>query len=168
MRNEKTHFPMPGLACPISQPVAFPHEISLFGVGLRAYGYILTCSHRHGASYEPRDTRNQNVILSCGYGGNSHDQACGRDNVVDSPQDRCFSPPNSSARSFSECWRKRPISFLLTQRLVRKNVAAPTSGGIFRSCAAYLTSKRSDPCPPRALNALRITATSIASCSNAP
>jgi hypothetical protein len=95
MRNEKPHFPMPGLACPISQLVAFPHEIRLFSVGLRSDGDVPTCSHRHGASYDPRDTRNPNVILSCGCGGNSHDQACGRDNVVDSPQDGCSHPTKS-------------------------------------------------------------------------
>ena len=45
-----------------TQLLAFACKIRLFGVGLRADGHILACSHRHGAGNQSRDTGDQDII----------------------------------------------------------------------------------------------------------
>ena len=66
----------------LAQLYAFAREIGLFSVGLRADGHIFSGGHRHGASHQSRDARDQNVVLRRSRGGNADDQACGRDDAI--------------------------------------------------------------------------------------
>lgn len=96
MWNGKTHFPMLRTSMSNRSTRCVPARDPPDQCRTESCGDVLTCSHRDGASHEPRDARNQNVILSCGYSGNSHDQACSRNNVVDGPPwTAALSPPNS-------------------------------------------------------------------------
>ena len=79
----------------LTQLLAFVHEIRLFCVGLRANGHILASGHRHGARYQSRDTRDQDIVLRRGRCGNADDQACRRDNPIVGAEDRCSQPPNA-------------------------------------------------------------------------
>ena len=81
----------------LTQLLAFPPEIRLFGVGLRADGHILASGHRHGASHKSRDTRDQDIVLRRSRRGNADDQACGRDDTIGGPEHRGSQPPDAVA-----------------------------------------------------------------------
>jgi hypothetical protein len=93
--------------------LAFAHEIGLFGVGLRAYGHILAGGHRHGASHQSRDTRDQDIVLRRGRCGNADDQACRRDNPIVGAEDRCSQPPNAVDEVILRVQAKTAHVFLL-------------------------------------------------------
>jgi len=79
----------------VAQLFAFAREIRPFRVRLRTDGHILASSHRHGASNQPRDTRDQDGALRhfrCGY---ADDQAGGRNDAIVGPKHCGPQPPNS-------------------------------------------------------------------------
>jgi hypothetical protein len=50
----------------LAQLLAFAREVRLLGVGLRPDGHILAGGHRHGASHQSCDARDQDVVLRRG------------------------------------------------------------------------------------------------------
>ena len=79
----------------VAQLLAFAREIRLFRVGLRTDGHILAGSHRHGASNQTRDTRDQDSALRRCRRGNADDQAGSRDDAVVGPEHCGPQPPNA-------------------------------------------------------------------------
>jgi hypothetical protein len=97
----------------LAQLLAFAHQIRLFGVGLRADGHILASGHRHGASHQSRDTRDQDFMLRRGRCGNTNDQACCRDNPIVGAEHRCSQPPNAVDKVVLRVQAKTTHAFLL-------------------------------------------------------
>ena len=79
-----------------AQLLAFAREISLFGIGLRTDGHILAGGHRHGASHQSRDPRDQDIVPCRSRRGNADDQASGRDDTIVGPKHRGSQPPNAA------------------------------------------------------------------------
>ena len=79
----------------VAQLLALAREIRPFGVGLRAHRHIFAGGHRHGASHQPRDTRDQDSVLRRRRLGNADDQARGRDNAVVGPEHCGSQPPDA-------------------------------------------------------------------------
>jgi len=63
--------------------------------GLRVDGDMLAGCHGHGASYQARNTRGQNIVLCRGRRGNAHDQVGGRDYAVIGTKHRSSQPSNA-------------------------------------------------------------------------
>jgi hypothetical protein len=68
----------------------------MFGVGLRADGHILAGRHRHGASHQASDTREQDLVLRRRCCGDTDDQAGGRDDAIVGPEHRCSQPADAA------------------------------------------------------------------------
>jgi len=56
---------------------------------------MLAGCHRHGASYQARNTRDQNIVLCRRSHGNAHDQTRGRDYAVICAEHRSSQPSNA-------------------------------------------------------------------------
>ena len=97
----------------LAQLLAFAREIRLFGVGLRADGHILAGGHRHGASHQCRDTRDQDIVMRRGRRGNADDQACGRDDAIVGPEHRGPQPPDAVDEVVLRVQAKTTHEFLL-------------------------------------------------------
>jgi len=87
----------------ILQFLAFARKIRLFGIRLRTDGHILASGHRHGASHQPCDAHNQDIVLRRRRGGDANDQARGRNNAVVGPEDPGRNQPIRATRWFSGC-----------------------------------------------------------------
>ena len=70
--------------------VWLPREIRLFG-----YGHIFASGHRHGARYQSRDARDQDIVPRRGRRSNADNQACGRNYPIVGSEHRCSQPPNA-------------------------------------------------------------------------
>jgi hypothetical protein len=66
----------------LAQLLAFARQVRLLCVGLRANRHILAGGHRHGTSYQTRDSRDQYIVLCGSRCGNADDQARGRNNSI--------------------------------------------------------------------------------------
>ena len=79
----------------LAQFLALSREIRLFGIGLRTDRHILAGGHRHGASHQSCDTRDQDGVWRRSRRGNADDQARGRENAVIGPENRCSQPADA-------------------------------------------------------------------------